>query len=324
MSTMPWLALSYSLPPGPSSRRVALWRRLRRLGTLAGPGGVYLLPDLPECLESLQWLADEIRQSGGEAWLTRAERAAGLSDGELRRRFSAARDADWAVLEKRLAAIEPPASRVKAAARRAASAEALRRIRREHGALARIDFYPSGRGPALAGRLDRLERALRREPAATDAPPAAATLAAYRGRRWVTRPRPHVDRLACVWLIRRFIDSRARIRYADRARPGEVRFDMPGAEFGHGGGRCSFETMAAAFALSEPALAVLGGIVGAIDLGEPLAHPAAEGVGAVLDGWRRTEWSDLELERHGVALFEGLYLTLSAASARPVKRRARR
>lgn len=322
---MAWLTLSYSLPPGSSSRRVAVWRRLRRLGALPGPGGVYLLPDRGEDLEGLQWLAEEIRQTGGEAWVARAERAAGVADAELRRRFSAARDEDWARLEERTSALERPAKARAAAQQRAARIDLLRRLRREHGEILRIDFFPSGRGRTLAGRLDRLERAIDRERMAPASPPPTASPAAYRGRRWVTRPRPHVDRLACVWLIRRFIDAEAKVRYADRPRPREVRFDMPGAEFGHGGGRCSFETLVAAFGLEDPALPVLGGIVRSIDLGEPLAHPAAEGVAAVLDGWRHAAWSDQDLERHGVALYEGLYRTLNAASAKAVKgRRARK
>ncbi len=306
---MSWLALSYTLPPSLPSRRVTFWRRLRRLGALQGPGGLYLLPDRADCLEGMQWLVEEIRQVGGEALVARAERIAGLDDVEIKKRFTAARDAEWEQLEKRLPALARSRKNDPAASRK--TAESWRSLRREHAELARTDFFPSGRGAALAARLDRLERAL-----TAGAPDDAATaitrasLSAYRGRRWVTRPRPHVDRLACVWLIRRFIDPKARIRYADRPRAGEVRFDMPGAEFGHGPGRCSFDTLLAAFGFEDPALVAVAGIVRSIDLGEPLLHPAAEGVAAVLDGWRAGDWSDAELERHGTALFEGLYRSL--------------
>ena len=322
---MSWLTLSYSLPSRASSRRVTLWRRLRRLGALQGPGGLYLLPDRPECLESFEWVAEEIRQEGGEAWVARAERAAGLDDRDLRRRFATLRESDWAALDARVSAFERATAQGKGRGKAAASRAAIERLRREQTELARIDFFPSGRGAALAGRLTRLERALaRRTPAAQAAAPPAASVAAYRGRKWVTRPHPHVDRLACAWLIRRFIDPEARIRYAERARPGEVRFDMTGAEFGHGPGRCSFETIVAAFALEDPALAAMGAVVRSIDLGEPLTHPAAAGIAAVLDGWRSTSWSDLELERHGIALYEGLYRTLAAPAPRAASRRARR
>ena len=304
---MPWLALSYSLGPGSSSRRVALWRRLRRLGALQGPGGLYLLPERADCLESVQWLVEEIRQGGGEALVARADRIAGVSDAELRKRFVTAREADWDHLAQRVEALE------RGRAKRAGSRhlDELRRLRQEHSELVRIDFFVSGRAAAVAARLDRAERALRPSSSPSPAPQERESAAAYRGRRWVTRPRPHVDRLACAWLIRRFVDPQARIRYADQPRAGEVRFDMPNAEFGHAPGRCSFESLVGAFALDDPALPAMAGIVRAIDLGEPLLHPAAEGVAAVLDGWRSTAWGDTELERHGIALFEGLYRALA-------------
>lgn len=148
-----------------------------------------------------------------------------------------------------------------------------------------------------------------------------AAIAAYQGRTWVTRPRPHVDRLACIWLIRSFIDPAAAIRYADRAGPDEVAFDMSGATFGHQGARCSFETMLSAFALDEPGLQALAEIVHALDLWDgPAERAEAAGVNAILRGWLQAGLSDAELERHGVALFEGLYLTLrqqATASATP-------
>ncbi|HEX3131882.1 MAG TPA: chromate resistance protein ChrB domain-containing protein, partial [Thermoanaerobaculia bacterium] len=144
-------------------------------------------------------------------------------------------------------------------------------------------------------------------------------LALYRGRTWVTRPRPHVDRLSSAWLIRRFIDPEAAIRYGE-PREGEVSFDMPGAEFGHSGSLCTFETLLAAFHLEEPALQSLAAIIHAIDLHD-LADPPPElaGVKAVLDGWRAAGWSDEELESHGIALFEGLYRSLGAGTKRQTR-----
>jgi len=304
---MAWLTLSYGLPGRLASRRVTFWRRLRRLGALQGPGGLYLLPDRPDCLEGVEWLAEEVRQGGGEALVARAERISGVSDAELKKRFVAARETDWDRLAQRVEALERGgASRL--GSRRLGE---LRRLRQEHSELVRIDYFVSGRATAVAARLDRVERTLRPSGSAAPAAQETASAAAYRGRRWVTRPRPHVDRLACAWLIRRFVDPAARIRYADQPRAGEVRFDMPNAEFGHAPGRCSFESLVAAFGLDDPALPAMAGIVRAIDLGEPLLHPAAEGVAAVLGGWRSTAWRDAELERHGIALFEGLYRALS-------------
>lgn len=148
------------------------------------------------------------------------------------------------------------------------------------------------------------------EPSAASILPAASE--AYRHARWVTRPRPHVDRLACIWLIRRFINPSAVIRYAQSPGPDEVAFDMREGAFSHRGNLCTFETMVAAFGLEDPGLHLMGEIVHEIDVRDGrYAHPETGGIDAVLRGWLLTRFSDQELETHGVALFEGLYTVLA-------------
>jgi hypothetical protein len=142
----------------------------------------------------------------------------------------------------------------------------------------------------------------------------------------VTRPHPHVDRLACAWFIRRFLDPEAKIRYGESARGREVPFDLPGADLGHAQGRCSFETMIGAFGFaSDPALVSLGGIVHEVDLRDGVyRRPEADGVAEILRGWAVSGWSDRDLERHGVAMFEGLYQALrSAVRKRPGREKTR-
>jgi hypothetical protein len=142
-----------------------------------------------------------------------------------------------------------------------------------------------------------------------------AALAAYRDHVWVTRPRPHVDRLACAWLIRRYIDPQAVIRYTIAPGPGEVAFDMPGAQFGHQGAYCTFETMLRAFNLDDAGLRALAALVHELDLRDGLTvPPEAAGVDAILQGWLRVDMGDAEREAHGIALFDGLYAALMHGS----------
>jgi hypothetical protein len=305
---MNWLVLTYSLPAGPnSSPRVTLWRRLKRLGAVAVTGA-YILPAREECREAFQWLAQEIRHAQGEALLLHISEVEGLSDAELVALFHEARRSEYAELEAQLASLEQPAGDGEVGAPR----EGLERLRRRYAEIARIDYFDSPAGRELAVRLERLARLL--NPAPTSAPP--AEIAAYKGRSWVTRPRPHVDRLACIWLIRRFIDPAAPVRYGDSPQAGEVAFDMDGASFGHQSERCSFETMLGAFGLDEPGLQALAAIVHALDLWDgPPERPEAAGLDAILRGWLQAGLSDAELERHGVALFEGLYLSLRQQAA---------
>ena len=114
----------------------------------------------------------------------------------------------------------------------------------------------------------------------------------YQGRLWVTRPRPGVDRMASAFLIRRFIDAGARFEFVadrERAPDGAVPFDMFGVEFTHRGERCTFEVLCDMFALNEPALARIAGIVHDLDVGDGRFGAAeAPTIGAVIDGLRLT------------------------------------
>ncbi|HLW48631.1 MAG TPA: chromate resistance protein ChrB domain-containing protein [bacterium] len=314
---MSWLVFSYSLPSGGrSSPRVAVWRRLRALGAVSPKGGVHVLPARDECVEAFQWLAQEVEQAKGEALLMRVERFEGLSDAQLIAQFQAARSDDYAALEERAVGLERTfASATKRTPKDEAEArELLARLRREHAEISRTDFFDSPSGAQVVSRLARIEDVLAPR-VAQEAPVVRASLAAYRNKRWVTRPSPHVDRLACAWLIRRYINPRAVIRYSSSPRPDEVPFDMEHGLFGHHGNLCTLETMIRAFGLTDPALAAMAEIVHEIDLRDSrYIRPEVPGIDAVLRGWMSLP--DAEREVHGIALFEGLHAGLPQATSR--------
>ena len=320
---MSWVVFSYSLPSaGRSSPRVAVWRRLRALGAIAPKGGVHVLPARDECVEAFQWLAQEVEQAKGDALLLRVERFEGLSDAQLIELFQEARKRDYDALDARAADLEKSLeARTRRTRDLARARDLLARLRREHAEIVRIDFFDCPAGVQAAGRLARIGQALAPgEAAEARVPP--ATVAAYRGKRWVTRPRPHVDRLACAWLIRRFINPGAQIRYATAPEPEEVAFDMRGAQFGHRGNLCTFETMVKAFGLDDPGLRAIAEIVHEIDLRDGrYTRPEVPGVDAILKGW--VTYTDAERETPGIALFDGLHAALSQVprAAPPRKRR---
>jgi hypothetical protein len=136
---------------------------------------------------------------------------------------------------------------------------------------------------------------------------------------WVTRPRPGVDRMASAWLIRRFIDSRARFTFAEAdvttLPKREIAFDMYGAEFGHQGDRCSFETLCDRFGIDDPAVQRIAAIVHDVDLKDRRYQPAeAPFIGNVIEGLQATYEDDHELLQHGIALFAGLYESFAHAA----------
>ena len=130
--------------------------------------------------------------------------------------------------------------------------------------------------------------------------------------KWATRVNVHVDRAACVWLIRRFIDPGAEFVFLDNPAevpPDATPFDMRGAALGHHQGRCSFETALASFDLTaDPALEEIGRIVHEADLADDRYDaPAAAGLDILIRGLTLTSQSDEATLAITDRLFDGLY-----------------
>jgi hypothetical protein len=315
---MNWLVFSYSLPgKSGSGPRVNLWRRLRRLGAISPAGGAQVLPARDDCLEAFQWLVREIRQAKGEAVVMRVEQFEGLSDQQLIELFHAARAEDYAEIERQVTELDKTQSKRAKREDRSSAKDKLDKLRRRFLEIRRVDYFNSPAGDRIANQLSQVEQMLS---AATPTPTVGIerrSASDYRHKQWVTRPRPHVDRLACAWLIRRFINPEAVIRYSTQPQPDEVTFDFDTADlcFGHVGNLCTFETMRLAFNLDDPALRAMAEIVHEIDLQDGrYSRSEIAGIDAVLNGWQRMDWTDADREAHGVAFFEGLYQTLTSSA----------
>lgn len=131
---------------------------------------------------------------------------------------------------------------------------------------------------------------------------------------WVTRHRPKIDRIACPWLIRRFIDPAAEFLFVPPAevaavaeRFGAIAFDTPDAAFSHIGENCSFETLAQHFCLTSPSLAHLGRLVRAADTNRNDAMPEAAGLLAISVGLSRLFTNDAQQLDAGLTVYDALY-----------------
>ena len=132
------------------------------------------------------------------------------------------------------------------------------------------------------------------------------------GRTWVTRTDVHVDRIASAWLIRRFIDPKARFKFvparAYKPTRGELRFDMTNAEYTHVGEDCTFQTLVKRFHLRDPVLTPVGEIVHDIDCkDERFKRPETSGVQSLIRGVVRSSREDLARIERGSTIFEVLY-----------------
>jgi hypothetical protein len=133
--------------------------------------------------------------------------------------------------------------------------------------------------------------------------------------KWVTRSHVHVDRVACPWLINRFIDSQAEFLFVSKdnvskvvAETGAIPFDVPGAELGHHNGKCSFETIIEKYGLTNSALLRLAKIVHAADIAEDIdADPLARGLEAIAVGYSVRFPNDLENLSRQFDVYDALY-----------------
>src|SRR5689334_12508207 len=133
---------------------------------------------------------------------------------------------------------------------------------------------------------------------------------------WVTRERPHTDRIACPWLIQRFIDTEATISYVPRdevlphaARTGAISFDAPGARFTHRDGLCSFEVLVEEYDLGgDPALAILARVVHGADITEDAdITPESRGLEAIASGFMELGLPDQEQLARELPVYDALY-----------------
>lgn len=306
---MDWIVFSYSLPAKSSSPRVATWRQLQRLGAISVAGGAYVLPATDECEEAFQWLAQKVRHADGEALVMRVADFGDVAEAQIVALFNQARRENYATVDAQVDALEV------ALRRRSGDLEGLRdeigRAQQAQAAVARIDYFGSPEGALLVSRLGRIRASLHSDGSAALEIPRASP-EAYVGKVWVTRPHPHVDRLACIWLIRRFIDPGAIVRYALYVGPDETAFDMEDGRFSHRGDLCTFEVMVAAFELYQPGMRALAEIVHEIDLRDGrFVRPEVTGIDMLLRGWQLGGIDDADMEARGTALFEGIYVALS-------------
>jgi hypothetical protein len=300
-----WLMLAMKLPADAASARVRIWRRLNGLGAVPVKNGFYALPNSTECGEDFEWLRREIEEAGGEALTMEASLVAGMSDDDMQAAFDAARTEDYEQLIEAASDI---------ARQRPLDRGQIDRLRRSFQRIETIDFF----GAAARARADTALTALESHATErTKAPQPSETRGLPRGRVWVTRADPRIDRLASAWLLRRFVDPKARFKFVSdpRYRPedSEVRFDMFEAEYTHRGDRCTFEVLIDEAKLADPALKAIGEIVHDIDIKDGrYRHDEVAGVARMIAGLARRHADDHERTERAMDMFDDLYASLAA------------
>jgi hypothetical protein len=273
-----WLALLHQLPTSPPYLRTKIWRRLQAVGAVAIKNAVHVLPRTAEHERTFEELLAEIIDKGGEAILIEARLLSGMADADVRSLFDAARDADYEDITQRARKLMETGP---------ANGNDIARLQKRFADVEALDhFGASARSDAQAA-LAELDRQRYQHPDISRAEPLAQRPLDLQSKVWVTRSGVHVDRIACAWLIRRFIDPNAAFKFVAArsyiAGPNELRFDMSDAEFTHEGDRCSFETLIVGADLTgDPGLMGIAEMIHDLDFGDGrFGHPETPGLAAL-------------------------------------------
>jgi hypothetical protein len=303
-----WLVFIMSQPGKSTTPRIRLWRLLKSLGAAVLRDGVYLLPHRDTLRQVLAEQVQGVQSAGGVAYLL-----AVTPTTETKAYFRALfdRSEDYARLLAALAHCRANvAQTTEAQARRQ-----LQQLRREYAAIAAIDYFP---GPAQAQTTQALaeaEAAVTRQFSPDEPRPLHTGIrrlerTAYCGKRWATRQRLWVDRVASAWLIRHFIDPEAHflwLKTPQECPADAIGFDFDGAMFSHTQTRVTFEMLLASFDLAtDAALARLGVLVHALDMGGAPV-PEAAGFEAILTGVRASCADDDQLLTQMTPVLNALY-----------------
>ena len=310
-----WLILVHRIPPRPLYLRAKMRQRLADVGAVAVKNSVYLLPHGADALEDLQWIAQEIVTGGGDAHLFAGDFVDGVASDAAVAQFREARNADYGALAADAhAAMKAARSAAAVAELAAAHARLLRRLEE----IRRIDFFDAeGRAAAeeaLAAIETRLQKDRKEETRMLKANPE------LRGKTWVTRPGVKIDRMASAWFIRRFVDPKARFRFADPSAPkkdGELRFDMVGGDFTHEEDRCTFETLIGRVGLPDKGVRAIAEIVHDLDLKDgKYARAEADGVRMMMEGLMARTNDDEERIERALVFFDDLHEALGSSRTR--------
>ena len=299
-----WLVTVTQLPVDDPAARMRVLRTLESLGAAVMREGAYVLPDTPANRQSLEALTDYIRKGAGAAHLLFVTAGSPEQQETFKRLFD--RSARYEELAKTVESLSVGFGQ----ADPSAISRVLHKQRREFDAIAALDFFPTQAKARAQQAIAEADAAVRKLLFPAQPPGSLVAGEKLFGRTWVTRKPLWADRLACAWLVRRFIDPEGTMRWLDKGEepPADaIGFGFEGAHFSNSEARVTYEEILAQLKLGDnAALAKIGSIVHFLEVrGTPV--PEAAGVQTLLQGAVRRAQSDNELLAEAEKTFDLLY-----------------
>ena len=249
-----WLLLIYNLPPKPTRSRVHIWRSLKGIGAVSLKKSVYVIPFNAGTYERCQWLCQEIQTMNGDATFVKVSSIENLKDEEVIKLFNMARDGDY---KKNIDKFSMFSKKIITAGKQGIKNQLklrneLKIMVNQLSSIQEIDFFKSPLSQKAQNDsntcmkdLSRLLNKITNSGDKNIEEKVTLRKKDFQGKKWVTRKRPHIDRIATAWLIKRFIDPKAKFIFVpeNTIKINGIPFDMYHGEFSHQGDNCTFETM---------------------------------------------------------------------------------
>lgn len=321
-----WLLFIHQIAQDDPNLRVKVWRTLKKRGAILFKNAVYVLPCSDEHEEIMQWLCNQIKESGSDASLFITESLDKKQEEEIIKSFHEICDKEY------IALIEVCDFELKKITQREETEgiseglvdeckRKLNEILKSADDISKIDFFHAPQKELLLQKIASLQKILLRWTKTSEKEIKVMgkvyQIKDFLGKKWVTRKDIYIDRLASAWLIRRFIDPNAKFVFISKGEnklpKNAIPFDMYGSEFTHHGEDCTFETIMKAFDLKDPALQSIAEIVHEIDLKDnKYGRKEAEGIAHIVTGLSQKLKNDNKLLEKGLEIFDALYQNYSS------------
>ncbi len=316
-----WILFIHQIAQDAPNLRVKIWRDLKKHGAVLFKNAVYVLPYNKQHEEIMQWLCKQIKDSGSDASLFVTESLDKKQDEEIIKTFHELCDKEYLAVITACDDILKKTEQIEGTEGITANIvydfkKRLSEITKNTEDIARIDFFHapqkervSQKTQLIRHKIEEWSKSPKREVSVIHK---IYRIKDYVGKKWVTRKDIYIDRTASAWLIRKFIDPKAKFVFlaknTDKIPNNAIPFDMYGAEFTHHGEDCTFETLIKAFDLKDPALQPIAEIVHDIDLSDSkYDRKEAEGIGQIITGLSQKLKNDKNLLEKGIEIFDALY-----------------
>lgn len=299
----------YSIPSKPERNRLRVYRSLQKAGTLSLKDGVHILPYSEDRYEFFVWLYQEIKLFDGDMNFVVVDKIEPLDNDDIVRLFREQSVESYTQVEQKIDEIlNELSAKSNSVNDEDIYRQSLKKVIKEFESLKEIDFFKSKKISEISQKISSIEDILNKEESLIVQ---ERDFSSFQNKKWQTRVKPFVDRMASAWLIKKFIDKNAEFIFSnsiDISNKDVITYDMNEATFTHIADLCTFEVMLKSFNINDERLNYIAKIVHILDLNDDkYIISEAQGIKLILSAIREQSNDDLEILLRSNEIFDYLY-----------------